>query len=46
MVEQTCPWCEETLRVEADAQADEGSCPVCLTSWSYVDAPIELAVAA
>lgn len=47
MVELSCPWCEETLLVEPAPLVDERSCPVCLTSWSYVDEPaVELAAAA
>ena len=46
MVEQSCPWCEESLMVEVEPRSDEGSCPLCLTSWSYVEEPIELAAAA
>ena len=47
MVEQSCPWCAETLLVEPQALEAEQRCPVCLTAWSYVeDAPIELAAAA
>ena len=47
MVDIDCPWCETTLRVDPTVTADEGSCPECLTSWSYEDeAEYELALAA
>jgi uncharacterized Zn finger protein (UPF0148 family) len=46
MVEQSCPWCEEIMLVEADPTTGEESCPVCLTSWRYVEEPAELAAAA
>jgi len=39
MVELSCPWCAESLTVEAQPQADEQSCPECLTSWTYEDEP-------
>lgn len=47
MVEIDCPWCEQTLRVDPALSQDEGSCPECLTSWSYEDeTEYELALAA
>jgi predicted Zn finger-like uncharacterized protein len=49
MVEQSCPWCEATLRVEAAAITidDAQTCPECLTTWMLEDEPaIELALAA
>lgn len=46
MVEYSCPWCEETLLIEAEPAAEEETCPFCLTSWRYVDEPPELAAAA
>ena len=46
MIEQSCPWCEERLLLEDEPEAREQSCPACLTSWTYVDEPVELAAAA
>ena len=49
MVEQSCPWCEATLRVDVAAIAaeDEQTCPECLTKWMLEDqAEYELALAA
>jgi len=49
MVEQSCPWCEATLRVDAAVIAadDEQTCPECLTTWMLEDEPVvELALAA
>jgi hypothetical protein len=49
MVEQMCPWCEATLRVELHAvtEAESGSCPECLATWTYEDEPVyEMALAA
>jgi predicted Zn finger-like uncharacterized protein len=49
MVEQSCPWCEATLRVDAAniVADDEGTCPECLTTWMLEDEPaVELALAA
>jgi hypothetical protein len=39
MAELKCPWCEEQLPADVDPAAQEGSCPDCLTSWTYVDEP-------
>lgn len=46
MIEQTCPWCQETLSMELEPATAEQTCPLCLTSWSYVEEPAELAAAA
>ena len=47
MVEMTCLWCEAALRVEFSQVDDEQTCPECLSSWSYEDAPeVAWAVAA
>lgn len=49
MVEQSCPWCEATLRVDATVVAADGeqTCPECLTRWVLEDeAEHELALAA
>jgi len=35
MVDIKCPWCEAELLAAVDAQAEEQTCPECLTSWSY-----------
>jgi hypothetical protein len=37
MVQIACPWCEAQLPLGGEEQADEQSCPDCLTSWRYVD---------
>ena len=37
MVQLECPWCEEELTLPASTdEAEEGTCPHCLTTWSYV----------
>lgn len=47
MVELICIWCEASLRVEAQAQAGQQTCPECLSTWLYEEADgEELAVAA
>ena len=49
MVEQKCPWCEATLRVELRVVTDDEAqtCPDCLTTWSLEEEPeVELALAA
>jgi hypothetical protein len=47
MVEIDCPWCETTLRADPAVTADEGSCPECLTTWSYEnESEYELSLAA
>jgi hypothetical protein len=49
VVEQSCPWCEATLRVDpaAIAEDDEQTCRECLTRWVLEDEPeLELALAA
>jgi predicted Zn finger-like uncharacterized protein len=49
MVEQSCPWCEATLRVDPASLAtdDAQTCPECLTTWMLEDeAEYELALAA
>ena len=49
MIEQCCPWCEATLRVDpaAIARDDEQTCPECLTTWVLEDeSELELALAA
>ena len=45
MVDVSCPWCEEELGVPLDVQANEQTCPECLTTWSYEQAA-EVALAA
>ena len=45
MTDATCPWCEAQLRL-ASADAPEQTCAECLTTWSYEDDPVELALAA
>jgi Zn-finger nucleic acid-binding protein len=35
MAETSCPWCEAELLVGPDVEAEEQTCPECLTSWSY-----------
>ena len=45
MSELTCPWCEASLDGTAEA-ADEQQCSECLTTWIYVEAEVELALAA
>jgi len=40
-----CPWCEIELALPLDVEADAQTCPECLTTWRYEDAP-ELALAA
>ncbi len=49
MVEQKCPWCEASLRVELRVvtDADAQTCPECLTTWWLEDeSEAELALAA
>ena len=49
VIEQTCPWCEASLKVELRVITDDESntCPECLTTWSLEDEPVvELALAA
>jgi hypothetical protein len=49
MVEQTCPWCEATLKVEPRVvtDADSQTCAECLTTWMLEDEPVyEMALAA
>ena len=45
MSELTCPWCEASLDGSREA-ADEQQCAECLTKWIYVDAEVELPLAA
>jgi hypothetical protein len=45
MSDLTCPWCEASLDA-CGAEADEQQCAECLTTWIYVDAEVELALAA
>jgi hypothetical protein len=44
MVEIECPWCEATLMVDLSDEAAEQSCPECLTSWSFAEAPAQAAL--
>lgn len=49
MVEQQCPWCEASLRIELRVVKDDDAqtCPECLTTWSFEDEPAyELTLAA
>jgi Zn-finger nucleic acid-binding protein len=47
MVEINCPWCAAALRVEADLEDAQHTCPECLTTWLFeTDAEMELALAA
>jgi len=39
MTNLSCPWCDELLPHELVEPADQGSCPECLTSWTYVEEP-------
>jgi hypothetical protein len=41
----TCPWCEVALELPAEV-ASEQQCPECLTTWSYEEDEIPLALAA
>jgi sarcosine oxidase delta subunit len=45
MVEITCPWCEQELSVEFEAESAGQTCPHCLTSWTFEESA-ELALAA
>ncbi len=48
MVDQSCPWCEATLRVDATTITadDEQTCPECLTTWLFDEPEVDLALAA
>ena len=45
MVEVSCPWCESDVLVGVQ-QWQDGQCPECLTTWTYEDDEVELALAA
>lgn len=45
MFDLSCPWCETELRAPLDVEAEEQTCPECLTSWTY-EQTAEVALAA
>jgi hypothetical protein len=49
MAQQTCPWCEASIKVELRVVTDDDAqtCPECLTTWSFDEEPqVELGLAA
>jgi hypothetical protein len=45
MNDSACPWCEAPVELAAEDAAEQ-QCLECLTTWSYEDADVELALAA
>jgi len=45
MIDLSCPWCEAQLGVPLEVEADEQTCPECLTTWTY-ELSMDIALAA
>jgi hypothetical protein len=40
-----CPWCEAPIDLAPEVAVQQ-QCPECLTTWTFEDAEVELALAA